>query len=78
MLGLWELRRTYPIRAAISGFVMAALVAGCGSDRREPLPEQAKTPGELKPPNLPKGSQPLAKNVNPNAPRSIKEMQPKD
>jgi hypothetical protein len=75
MLGLRKLRPTICILMIIGAVTAAAGLSGCSSERREPLPPEAKTPGELKPPKLPKG--PLAKNVNPNAPRSIKELQGK-
>ena len=71
-----ELCRTGFVLAATGFLVGAGLVSGC-SEGREPLPAQAKTPGELKPPPLGRDAQPVAKNVNQEAPRSIKEIQPK-
>jgi hypothetical protein len=75
MPGLRVTRRTFFI-AAIEGLVAAAFVSGC-SEGREPLPVEARTPGELKAPPLGRDAQPVAKSVNQQAPRSIKEIQPK-
>jgi hypothetical protein len=77
MLCLRALRRTLPMLTTAGGLVAGALVAGCGSERTEPLPAEAKTPGQLRPPNLARDKQPLAKNVNLKAPSSIKELQTK-
>jgi hypothetical protein len=77
MFGSSETRFSLSIITAIAGAMTTVLVVGCNSERTAPLPIEAKTPGELRPPAGAPGAQPLPKNVNPNAPRSIKDVQPK-
>jgi len=76
MLGSREFRRAFCKLTAMGGLAAVTLVSGCG-EGREPLPIEAKTPGELKPRPLGRDAQPVAKNVNQQAPRSIKEIQSK-
>ncbi len=67
--------RGFPNLATTIGLVAGVLISGCGSERREPLPAEAKTPGELRVPKFPQDKQAIAKTINPNAPRSVKELQ---
>jgi hypothetical protein len=69
-------RRTFSLVVAVAVWP-AGVLPGCGSDRREPLPVEAKTPGQLKVPEFPVDKKSLAKNVNPKAARSIKDLQSK-
>jgi hypothetical protein len=70
-------RRSFSLLAAIAVLPACGLVPGCGSERGEPLPAEAKTPGELRLPNFPADKKALGKNVNLKAARSIKELQSK-
>ena len=75
MLVFRQSRRTLPLFTLMGGLMAGGFLPGCGSERRVPLPVEAKTPGELRLPKIPQDHKALAKNVNPNAPRSIKELQ---
>jgi hypothetical protein len=75
MIGTRVSIRILPKVILMGSLVAPSLFAGCG-ERTAPLPAEAKTPGELKVPNLAQQTKPLAKNVNLKAPRSIKEVQP--
>jgi hypothetical protein len=72
--GGWK--RALPLFLVIAGLAAGGLLNGCGEAAR-PVPPEATKRGTLSPPNPAQGAQPVAKNVNLKAPRSIKELQPK-
>ncbi len=76
MINLGDKCRIMRTLAVVLGLAAGGLVAGCG-ERTEPLPAEAKTPGELRPPTFTPEKAALAKNVNPKGARSIKDVQSK-